>query len=612
MKKLKLSLILGALLTTPMISTAVLADNIESVVPYLSTNVILKLDSDYDFNYRDSLILDDLNNTTGIKLKFLRKLGDSYVFKISTSKTMNESLKILEEQNFIKKAESDVLSDPLDAKEEFTIKNNIQTYSNKKNEDIGTFSFNDTYNLEQKYFEDPAIVKGASDIQKTLDTLAKQNKKVRIAILDGGFLTHEDVSVNEGYKIASRLDESRGSNFAAITTYTDPDTKVSYTCKDGHGTAVANILAGKSNNNAGIAGVVDADLVMVKIMETNCSTLKTQGTLTDLADGIYWAIKNPVTGTSEISSPVDIINLSVGTFSYSAGCPSYLQDAIDAALDKGVIIVTSAGNESVDVVNQVPSDCLGVIPVGSNDLNGDKSTFSNYGNLLKLTAIGQGLIGANANDEDNGGYYNYKDNPLDFNNSLNGTSFSTPIVSGVIGLMREKYPEVKYDVAVRLLTKGASPHNIQSGTPNPDTDCSNGKCGSGILNAFASMSLADRKLGFPISSESIFKSYSGCEDNLKLEAMNYYFDVCSSYSISVSSNEDISSKFNIYKTSISDNQFVNKTLIGSINEPNGSYTLFDIDTTNSIYGIELCEGDNFCYPVRKIEINTSLNPDFCN
>ena len=53
----------------------------------------------------------------------------------------------------------------------------------------------------------------------------------------------------------------------------------------------ANILAGKSNNNAGIAGVIDADLVMVKIMETDCNTSKTQGTLTDLADGIYWAIK---------------------------------------------------------------------------------------------------------------------------------------------------------------------------------------------------------------------------------------------------------------------------------------------------------------------------------
>ena len=44
----------------------------------------------------------------------------------------------------------------------FTVKNNVKSYSNKKMEIWGTFAFNDTYNLEQKYFEDPSIVKGAS------------------------------------------------------------------------------------------------------------------------------------------------------------------------------------------------------------------------------------------------------------------------------------------------------------------------------------------------------------------------------------------------------------------------------------------------------------------
>ena len=157
--------------------------------------------------------------------------------------------------------------------------------------------------------------------------------EVNIAILDTGIdLDHPDLAA----KIVSSI------NFGD-----SPNADDSY----GHGTHCAGIAAASTNNGVGVAGLgYDSTLMNVKVLRDNGS-----GYYSWVANGITWAADNGA----------EVISLSLGGSSAS----STLENAINYAWDKGVVIVTAAGNNG----NSNPfypayyANCIAVAGTDAND-----------------------------------------------------------------------------------------------------------------------------------------------------------------------------------------------------------------------------------------------------
>ena len=99
---------------------------------------------------------------------------------------------------------------------------------------------------------------------------------------------------------------------------------------NGHGTHVAGIVAAKTNNAVGVAGVSTARIYAIKVLSGEGA-----GTVWDIGEGIRQA--------ANIAS-VKVINLSLGNSEPSDS----LEEALHIAVNKGKLVVASAGNEGVD------------------------------------------------------------------------------------------------------------------------------------------------------------------------------------------------------------------------------------------------------------------------
>ncbi|MFN0122324.1 MAG: S8 family serine peptidase [Blastocatellia bacterium] len=118
-------------------------------------------------------------------------------------------------------------------------------------------------------------------------------------------------------------DDVNGWNFVAANANIADD--------QGHGTAMAGLIAAAGNNNMGISGVMwNGSLMSLKALDASGS-----GSISDVVEAIQYAIAN---GAS-------VINCSFGTSSHSQA----LLDAINQAAGAGVIVVASAGNSAQDI-----------------------------------------------------------------------------------------------------------------------------------------------------------------------------------------------------------------------------------------------------------------------
>lgn len=187
-----------------------------------------------------------------------------------------------------------------------------------------------------------------------------------------------------------------GYSFVNSSTDTNDD--------NGHGTHVAGIISGSSNNGVGIASIgFKGPLLPVKVLDATGA-----GTYGDVASGIIYATDNGA----------KIINLSLGGPSSSRT----LQDAINYALSRGVVVVAAAGNNGNNSP-VYPAAYPGVVAVTATDQNDNLSSFSSYGSHVYVGAPGSSIISTYYT----GGYA-----------TLSGTSMAAPAVSGLIGLALSK------------------------------------------------------------------------------------------------------------------------------------------------------------------------------
>lgn len=187
-----------------------------------------------------------------------------------------------------------------------------------------------------------------------------------------------------------------GYNFVSDTTDTNDD--------NGHGTHVAGIVSAATNNATGVSSIgFRGSLLPVKVLDSTGA-----GNYGDVASGIIFATDNGA----------KIINLSLGGSSSSRT----LHDAVKYALSRGVVVVAAAGNNGNSTA-VYPAAYPGVIAVTASDQNDNLASFSSYGSHVYISAPGVNVIST----YNTGGYA-----------TMSGTSMSTPVVSGLIGLALSK------------------------------------------------------------------------------------------------------------------------------------------------------------------------------
>ncbi len=142
---------------------------------------------------------------------------------------------------------------------------------------------------------------------------------------------------------------------------------------NGHGTAMAGIVAAKTDNAEGVAGVGYAG---VSVMPVQVLGADGTGQDSDVIAGLVWAVNH--------GADVALMSFSAPEFSPA------LQTAIDWAWDQGVVPVAAVGNDSSSTAT-FPAGDRGVVGVSSTDTADALASSSNSGPAVFLAAPGENI-----------------------------------------------------------------------------------------------------------------------------------------------------------------------------------------------------------------------------
>lgn len=264
---------------------------------------------------------------------------------------------------------------------------------------------------------------------KEAQKLAGKNQ-VKIAVIDQG--------------IDRNHPELKGSIIAS-TNVIDP---MNPTVADFHGTHVAGIIAAKKDNGIGGYGLnSNAKILSYDVFGGGGFTFD-------------YVIANAI--LKAVDQGAKVINMSLGSTMPSV----VLQEAVEKAIDSGVVVVAAAGNDGMDLASY-PASYEGVISVGSVNNDQKLSTFSTYGASTDVVAPGEDIYAPT--------YDALKGSTFE---RLSGTSMASPAVAGAATLLLTKYPKLTPAEVEYILEKTAT----DLGTKGFDV-----KYGNGLINPLAAM-----------------------------------------------------------------------------------------------------------------------------
>ena len=231
---------------------------------------------------------------------------------------------------------------------------------------------------------------------------------IRIALLDNG-IDMRDARIAS--KVVARFDATH-----SVSGHYD------------HGTATSSIIAADPMPEAGIGGVAPgATILDVRVcLNTNCRNEW-------LVDGLKWAIDNDA----------DVISMSLAGSSIEPAVTQLITDAIS----QGITVVVAAGNQAcaptysngdqtwvrnctqTTMPRSFPGSLAipGLITVGAIGRDLTRNSYSNYGSFVDVVAPGSDVATLY---------------PWGPNAYFGGTSAATPMVAGIVALIKQAAPSL--------------------------------------------------------------------------------------------------------------------------------------------------------------------------
>ncbi|MEU5694324.1 type VII secretion-associated serine protease mycosin [Actinosynnema sp. NPDC020468] len=266
---------------------------------------------------------------------------------------------------------------------------------------------------------------------------------------------------------------------------------------DGHGTEVAGVAAASRDDSTGFVGAAPeanvlafrqtSDYYHFEDKANPANNRPTAGKVHTLAQAIVMAAE----------AGVEVINISL-TACEQPKEPSQQERELQAAIDyavntKDVVIVTAAGNLSsnntgcaaqndnqdagtVNVVASPPWYSDDVLSVASMNRAGDPSSFTVWGPWISVAAPGEDITTL---DPAGNGLTNANRDERGALSRIQGTSFASPYVAGVVALVRQRFPNLKaHQVMDRIKATAQHPGN---------PDGRDHKIGAGMINPVAAL-----------------------------------------------------------------------------------------------------------------------------
>lgn len=235
-------------------------------------------------------------------------------------------------------------------------------------------------------------------------------KGVTVAIIDG--------------EVDTSAAELKGADISAQTTCTITSSPGSRT----HGTAVASVLV---SNGYGVSP--GSSLLTYQIPFSNQGD---QATDDCFGNGGGVSKKEPLWVLNQaMNDGAQIVNLSASSTAGDDG----MKWTIARAMSRGVILVAAVGNDGQDNDVESLSGWSGVVGVAAIGADGNRQDYSSWGQGVTTTAIG--------------GPVAVRDYASGQVSQTYGTSFSAPVVAGVLALAKQRWPEATSNQLLQLLVK---------------------------------------------------------------------------------------------------------------------------------------------------------------
>jgi serine protease AprX len=326
-----------------------------------------------------------------------------------------------------------------------------------------------------KYISKVRPTKGTQDVTKVVNATVAWSSGfdgagVGVAVIDSGIYAHDDLKKPDGTGSRVVYSESFVSGLDASDQY-------------GHGTHVAGIVGSNGNDSAGLGFTHTFRGIAPKVNLINLRVLDANGGGTDAS--VIAAIDRAIQLKSTYN--IRVINLSLGRPAFESYTLDPLCQAVEAAWNAGIVVVTAAGNYGRD--NSKGEHGYGtivspgidpyVITVGAMNTMGTLTrtddhiaSYSSKGptvidHIVKpdLVAPGNGIVSLRAPNSTlaaNSGFAvpnsYYRTGGVGSSGNylrLSGTSMATPVVAGAAALLIQQNPWLTPDQVKARLMKTA-------------------------------------------------------------------------------------------------------------------------------------------------------------